>query len=222
MRRLYNPLFGNHAIENFLLIISAVQIVIAVVCKMFLIHEIGEIFFALAYGDLLAYVIIFLYKLCVGYSVDDESIEFRRIKKDKIYFKDINCIIFSNKVVRMGISKTVWVTLVSGETKDIVSFCENYNKKYVLTDSDIKNRLDCVRANQDSSLGKYYGFIWNQKEMHKILEVYNKDYYVAASVASVHKEFFKKICDSYKLDERKIHIIDDSLAGNFSWNQFKK
>lgn len=58
---------------------------------------------------------------------------------------------------------------------------------------------------------------WNKREMHKVLEGFGGDYYIAASVISNYGEELNTICKQYGIDRQRIHIIDDTINGEFIW-----
>lgn len=170
----------------------------------------------------------FLGKLSGGYIIEKDGIYYKYwFRSNKLYYQDINCIIISNNAYdNRRIMKEACVTIIGGEQNDILQYCTQNNKSHVLTRRDIEYKLGASIGfhhsgniwelfKKGSTAIHNYDFGWNKKEMYKLLEGYQGNYYIAASVISNFKKEFDDIVERYGIADERIHILDDSTNGKF-------
>lgn len=57
--------------------------------------------------------------------------------------------------------------------------------------------------------GYSYAFVWNTKEMHKVLKGFSGDYYIAETVPRKFHHKFGVIMEKYNINQTRIHKIAD-------------
>lgn len=176
------------------------------------------------------FIILIFVKLPEGYLLEQDRIVYHcKCKKNQLLYKDIKCIIVTNFVVSLTITKTPWVAVIGKEENEIISYVMSDKKRHVLTSDDMKYKLgEKIGVWHPGNIGKIfkkgscttydYGFVWNKKEMYKVLEGFGGDYYIAASVIYNYKEEFHALREKYDTGNQRIHIIDDTVNGEFVWH----
>lgn len=173
--------------------------------------------------------IVLLVKKGEGYALEEGCIYYKyMLNTQKLLYKDIKCIIIANACVRGRIKNTPCVIMMGGEPEKILHYCMNSKRFHVLSMDELRERLG-------AEIGYYglenywkifrkgaftisnYGFVWNKGEMHKVLKGFSGDYYVAASVIDCWRKKYDEIVKEYGIDEKRIHIMDDSTYGIFRW-----
>lgn len=229
--KMYDPLLGSHTIEKILGIAGLFNFIISAI--FFLIvkdHNLAGLFFALCLTAWYPLFILFIFcKWASGYLLEKDRLIYHFLySKHVLQYKDVKCIIISNtRHYRAGIPlKLPWITMVIEKQDEIIAYCMDGKKKRVLANSDIEDRFSLAYTYDLKTYLSYlsfsknynYGFLWNKKNMYKILEGYQGDYYIAASVISKFKDEFSAICKQYNINDERIHIIDDSTDGWFIWD----
>ena len=230
LNKIYNSKFESYQLEKVLIICGTVSFI----CTLLLYYVFDSRDFASILGAFcLSFwyvsVLSFLFKLCDGYMIQDDSIVFRyRFMKRKLLYKDIKCIIISNVQVNYRITKTPHITVIGGEQDKILQFCLNAPKRHVLTGDDIRyilgEEIGCYHPGnfwkmfkKGSSVIYNCGFWWNKREMHKIFSGFPGNYYIAASVLENYHDEFDDIVKKYGISSERICIMDDSTNGKFIW-----
>lgn len=191
--------------------------------------NLAGLFFAFCLASWFIPAELFLLKLYQGYAIQDDGIFFKyRFLRNKLLYNDINCIIISNSMINYAIGKIPHVTVIGGEQDEILQYCMNSKKRHVLSSDDIRYTLGaeigCYHPENIWEIfkkGSYkiynYGFVWNKREMNKIFKGFPGDYYIAASVLENFRNEFDDIVKEYNISDNRIHIIDDSTDGKFTW-----
>lgn len=231
--KMYNPQSGGHMLENVLGILGAFFLALSVTFRWIIVknNDLSGLFFALCMSAWFSPIMIYLFvKLPYGYLLDKDGIVFNcKFKKNKLLFENIKYIIIVNAKFRLRITKTPWIGMFGEHQDEFLQYLLYDKKRHVLTSDNIKCYLGEKIGHYDaenlykilkkgSSTVYNYGFVWNKKEIHKILEGFKGDYYIAASVISNHNDEFNAICKQYKIDTQRIHIIDDSTNGEFIYS----
>lgn len=192
----------------------------------------GVIFGICCYIVMLALgVALFILRLGEGYALEEDCIYYKyRYIVRKTPYKDIKCIIIAYSSYEERITLTPCVVMIGGEQEKILRYCMNENryKRHVLSMDEIRGELMEDMGWYDeknfwkmfkkgSCAVKDYGFDWNSGEMDKVLRGFPGDYYVAASVIDRYRKKYDEIVREYGIEERRIHIIDDSVFGVFKW-----
>lgn len=229
--KMYGPHAGGHTSDTVLGIIGAFFLMLAILCRWFAGDDnLSGLFltFCMAAWSYPFLVLIFV-KGPEGYLLEKDKIIFRcKYKTNKLLYKDIKCVIITNFMVSARITKTPWVAMIGKDEKEILSYIMNDKKRHVLTSDNIKYELGekigvwhpgniWTIFKKGSSTTYDYGFCWNKKEMYKVWEGFGGDYYIAASVIHNYKDEFHAICARYGIDRHRIHIIDDTVKGEFIW-----
>lgn len=173
--------------------------------------------------------ILLLIKKGEGYALEEDCIYYKYgLITRKLLFQDIKCIIIANSSEGGRIKNTPYVVMMGGDPEKILHYCMNSERFHVLS-------IDEIRGQLGGEIGYYgpenfwrvfrkgafttcdYGFEWNQKEMHKVLEGFSGDYYVASSVVDCWRKKYDEIVKGYGIEENRIHIMDDSTYGIFRW-----
>ncbi|MDE6713991.1 MAG: hypothetical protein K2K20_09665 [Lachnospiraceae bacterium] len=234
--KMYNPYPELQVAEKALSILGLFFFVLGIVFRYSiikdneLIHQLTDLFFAFSiaawYYPFFAFIFV---KWPAGYLLKKDRIVFHcKYKKNELLYEDIQCIIISNTQIRLQTTKTPWITMIGEQSDEILQYLMNENRKYVLRDVDIKSKLGEKIGwfhyeyiwkifKKGSSAIYNYGFGWNKQEIHKVLDGFRGDYYIAASVISNYRDEVNAICKQYDIDSQRIHIIDDSINGEFIW-----
>lgn len=228
----YCPHAGGHTSDFVLGIIGASFLLLSIVFGWFVVRDenLSGLFLSLCIGAWFCpFTILVFVKLPEGYLLEQDRIVYHcKCKKNQLLYKDIKCIIVTNFVVSSRITKTPWAAVIGKEENEIISYVMSDKKRHVLTSDDMKYKLgEKIGVWHPGNIGKIlkkgscttydYGFVWNKKEMYKILEGFGGDYYIAASVIYNYKEDFHEICEKYGIDNQRIYIIDDTVNGEFVW-----
>lgn len=221
--------FYNYYADKVLLICAIVSAILGIIFRFIINNEnLFQWFVVLALTFGYIPVMYFLSKLYDGYILEEDGIYYRHLfKNNKLFFKEIKCIIFTNAMMNLTITKGVWVAIIGGEQTELLQYFNSF-KRHVLSDYDIRSKLGAEIGyyhpgnvwemfRKGSASIRNYGFIWNKREMHKILEGFKGNYYIAASVISNYNSEFNDIVKQYDIAGERIHIIDDSTNGKFIW-----
>lgn len=229
VRRLYNRRVYSVLLEEVSIIIGILFLMGA-----FLVRTIWEnkdfekLFLALSFS--LWYLLIFVipFNLMEGYFLEEDCICYRyRFIPQKLLYKDIKCIIITHISSGLRTRPTPCVIMVGGEQEKVLQYCME-EKSGVLISRAVERILGadigCYSVDnfwemfkRGSSVVRDYSFVWNKREMHKVLEGFQGDYYVSASVIDYYDEEYGEILEKYDIDKKRIHIIDDSVDGKFRW-----
>lgn len=230
--RMYDPQSGGHIVEEVLGILGLFFFVLGIVFRWSVVKDsdLSILFLAFAIAAWYCPLMMLIFvKWPAGYLLEKDGIVFHcKFKKNKILYEEIKYIIISNTTVSTRITKTPWVGIIGEQQNEIPRYLINGKKRHVLTSGDIKYILGEKIGyyhpgniwnifKKGSSTIYNYGFWWNKKEMYKVLEGFQGDYYIAASVISNYNDDFNAICKQYGVDSQRIHIIDDSINGEFIW-----
>lgn len=231
--KMYSPYLGGHTLETVLGIIGAFFMLLGIVFRYLIIKDINlsDLFFAFCVAAWFCpfFELIFI-KWPEGYLLEKDRVVFHcKCKRNELLYKDIRCIIIVNTVVKLSTTKTPWIAMIGESQDEILRYLINENKRHVLTNSDIQWRLGEKIGwfhyeymwkifKKGSSIIYNYGFVWNKQEIHKVLEGFKGDYYIAASVISNYSDKLNVVCKQYGIDDQRIHIIDDSINGEFIWH----
>lgn len=230
--KMYNPGFGGNGMEKVLGILGLFFFVLGMIFQWSIIKDsnLSGLFFAFAIAAWYCPLLFFLFvKWPAGYLLEKDRIVFHCLfHKNELLYEDIQCIIISNTTVKLRITKTPWICMIGEQQDEILQYLINEKKRHVLTEDDIKmklgNKIGCFDYGfawtifqKGSSTIYNYGFWWNKREMHKVLEGFGGDYYIAASVISNYGAEWNAICEQYGIDHQRVHIIDDSINGEFIW-----
>lgn len=173
--------------------------------------------------------IVYIIKMREGYALEEDGIYYKyMLSTRKLLYKDIKCIIIANSCAGGRIKNTPCVIMMGGESEKILHFCMNSERFHVLSMDEIREQLGeeigCYRPENFWRIfrkGAFtisdYGFEWNKGEMHKVLKGFSGDYYVAASIIDCWRKKYDEIVKEYGIDEKRIHIMDDSTYGIFRW-----
>lgn len=173
--------------------------------------------------------ILRLIKKGEGYALEEDCIYYKYgLITRKLLFQDIKCIIIANSSEGERIKNTPYVMMMGGDPEKILHFCMNSERFHVLSIDEIRGQLggeigyygpeNFWRVFRKGAFTTYdYGVEWNQKEMHKVLEGFSGDYYVASSVVDCWRKKYDEIVKGYGIEENRIHIMDDSTYGIFRW-----
>ena len=63
-----------------------------------------------------------------------------------------------------------------------------------------------------------YSFIWNKWVMENLIAEFNGGFYITKSIAVRYKKELQEMVIKYKIHEDKIHIVIDSVATHFLWD----
>lgn len=172
----------------------------------------------------------FFFNLEDGYTLEEDCIYYRsRFITYKLLYKDIKCIIIAHMSLGAGrTSKTPCVVMIGGEQEEILKYCTDGNRRGLLTSNIIEHILgaeigDFSPENFWETIKKGpsvvcdYGFVWNKREIHKVLKGFQGDYYVAASVVEGYRKIYDEIVENFNIDKERIHIIDDATKERFKW-----
>ena len=234
--KMFNPYPELQAVEKALSILGLFFFVLGIVFRYSIIkdreltHQLADLFFAFSIAAWFYPIFAFIFeKWPAGYLLEKDRIVFHcKYRKNELLYEDIQCIIISNTIVRSRITKTPWITMVGERSDEIIQYLMSENRKYVLRDVDIKCKLGEKIGwfhyeyiwkifKKGSSTIYNYGFGWNKQEIHKVLDGFRGDYYIAASVISNYSDEMNAIRKQYDIDNQRIHIIDDSTNGEFIW-----
>lgn len=167
-------------------------------------------------------VVLFCFKLREGYTIQKDGVYFRyRFLKNKLLYQDIKCIIISNSNGNTRITKTPYVTIIGGEADGVLQYCLSGERSHVLTANGIRYKLGaeigCYHPgnilemfHKGSSIIHDYGFVWNKREMYKLLQGFMGDWYVAASVMENYQNEFDELVKEFQIAGERIHVIDDT------------
>lgn len=230
--KMYSPESGGHTAETVLDIIGAFFLILSIIFQWLGgKHDLSGVFFAACMSGWCYPFMAFIFiKWPSGYLLEKDRIVFHcKYKKNELLYEDIQCIIISNVAVGHRITKTPWVAVIGEQQDEFLQYLINENKRHVLTSSDIQCKLGDKIGwfhyeymhkifKKGSSIIYNYGFWWNKKEIHKVLEGFRGDYYIAASVISNYGDEMNTICKQYGIDNQRIHIIDDTTNGEFIWH----
>lgn len=173
--------------------------------------------------------IVYIIKTGEGYALEEDGIYYKyMLSTRKLLYKDIKCIIIVNSCAGGRIKNTPCVVMMGGEPEKILHFCMNSERFHVLSMDELRERLgeeigyygpeNCWKIFRKGAFTiSNYGFEWNKGEMHKVLKGFSGDYYVAASVIDCWRKKYDEIVKEYGIDEKRIHIMDDSTYGIFRW-----
>lgn len=172
----------------------------------------------------------FFFNLEDGYVLEEDCISYRnRFRTYKLLYKDIKCIIIAHMSLGAGrTNKTPCVVMIGGEQEEILKYCTDGNRRGLLTSNIIEHILgaeigDFSPDNFWETIKKGpsavcdYGFVWNKREIHKVLKGFQGDYYVAASVVEGYRKKYDEIVENFNIDKERIHIIDDATKKRFKW-----
>lgn len=231
LSKIYYPRFDSYLIEKILIICGIVLFICSLLFHyVFESRDLAGVFWGLCLSSWFISVTLFFFKLREGYIIQDDGICFQyRFMKNKLLYKDIKCIIISNGQENYTIVKTPYITVIGGEQDKILQYCIDSPKRHVLTSSDIRYKLGaeigCYHPGniremfkKGSSIIYNYGFVWNKREMYKILKGFRGDYYIAASVQENFRDEFDDIIKKYDISSERVHVIDDSTNGNYIWS----
>lgn len=237
--KMYSPYKGGQTLEKVLGIMGAFFMLLGIVLQYLIVKnsDLSGLFFAFCVAAwYVPLVELILIKWPEGYLLEKDRIVFHcKCKRNELLYEDIRCIIIVNAVVerRGTTTKTPWIAMIGELQDDILQYLINKNKKHVLRSRDIQWRLGEKIGwfhyeylwkifKKGSSTIYNYGFIWNKQEIHKVLEGFKGDYYIAASVISNYSDELNAVCKQYGIDNQRIHIIDDSINGEFIWHLRRK
>lgn len=173
--------------------------------------------------------IVYIIKKGEGYALEEDGIYYKyMLSTRKLLYKDIKCIIIANSCAGGRIKNTPCVVMMGGEPEKILHYCMNSERFHVLSMDELRERLgeeigyygpeNCWKIFRKGAFTiSNYGFEWNKGEMHKVLKGFSGDYYVAASVIDCWRKKYDEIVKEYGIDEKRIHIMDDSTYGIFRW-----
>lgn len=234
--KMYNPHPERQVIEKALSILGLFFFVLGIVFRYSIIkdsewtHQLTYLFFAFCIAAWYYPFFTFIFeKWPAGYLLEKDRIVFHcKYRKNELLYEDIQCIIISNMDVGLRITKTPWITMIGEQSDEILRYLMSEKRKYVLRDADIKCKLGEKIGwfhyeyiwkifKKGSSTIYNYGFGWNKKEIHKVLNGFRGDYYIAASVIRNYSDEMNAICKKYDINSQRIHIIDDSINGEFIW-----
>ena len=164
----------------------------------------------------------FMFTTFNGYILQEEKITFNnKYAKNDIFYNDIKCVLIVNfSDVHGRVTTTPWVSIIAGETDEILQYCTEWKekKKGVLASGVIKFKLGSkIGHYYIGTIGelfrsdrkiKNYGFAW-EKDILYLLKKYQGDYYIAKSVYHNREEKYDKIFDEYGISKERIHFIDD-------------
>lgn len=228
----YWPDARGHTVELVLGSIGLFFLMLSIVFRWLVVRnaDLSGLFFYLCLGAwYVPFGILIFMKLPKGYLLEQDKIVFYcKCKRNQLLYEDIKCIIVTNFEFNARIDKRPWVAVIGKEEDEIISSIMNDKRRHVLASSDINYKLGEKIGfwhtgnvweifKRGSSTTYDYGFLWNKKEMYKVLEGFKGDYYIAASVIHNYEEDFHAICEKYSIDHQRIHIIDDTINGEFIW-----
>lgn len=226
--RLYYPRFNSYMLERVLFICGVPLIIGYLLSNYFFKDEsLADFFLIMCLCCWYIPVLFFFLRLSEGYNIQKDCIYFKyRFKMHKLFYKDIKCIIIVNGQINSKIVKTPYVIIIGGEQERILQYCRNRKKPHVLACNEIKYELGaeigCYHPGnvwemfkRGSSTVFDYGFMWNQREIHKLLTGFCGKYYVAKSVIGCYPNKFDEIIKKYGINKEQINIFDDSTNGEF-------
>lgn len=229
-RSYYRETYGS-PIESGLFYSGLLFLALAFSLKNIVIDNTGPLSFGISAVIMLGLAaMLHILELGGGYALEENGIYFKyRFVVRKLLYKDIKCIIIANSSVGERIKNTPCVVMIGGETEKILNYCMNSKRLHVLSMEEIREELaeeigyyglkNFWKMFGKGSCAVYdYGFEWNKGEMHKVLNGFSGDYYVAASVIDCRRKKYDEIVKEYGFDKTRIHIIDDSTCGIYKWH----
>ena len=227
MNKTYDPLFHSDVQEKVLFICGIVFFLCALLDHVFNGGSLADLFFAFCLAAWYLLAMLLFFKLWNGYCIRDDGIVFHcRLVKNKLLYQDIQCILVTNGWRRHGIVKTPYVALIGGKPDEILRYCAENPRHRVLSSADIQSKLGAAIGHYEEIQQMFrkgsshicnYGFLWNKREMHRILERFSGNYYIAASVLQNFYDEFRDIAKKYSISSERIHVINDSTNGKFIW-----
>ncbi len=208
MLKRYNPVIDSDNIGKGVIIMRLLSIpflVIAIVTRILDISNASRFFLLMCIPMLWLDFIWFMQKMAGGYKLSDKEIIFwRNCKKNRVEYENIKYIFIVNACTNnVEISSLPWVAIIGGKATGVVEYCmHTRGENNRLFNTDIENILV-----KNQEIKSNYGFLWNSKEMYKILKGYKGDYYIAKSVMKESEEY-KQIYERYDIKDR-VHIIED-------------
>lgn len=151
-------------------------------------------------------IIWFVQKLQGGYTLSDDNICYwRKFKKYKIYFNDVQSVFIVNASTNNGdVMNLPYVLIIGGRSSGVMQYCmHDRTQTGVLMNTEIEFVLIKDRETENN-----YGLLWNCSEMQKILRGYQGDYYVAESVINSFKDEYELICGQYNI-KKQVKVIPD-------------
>lgn len=140
-----------------------------------------------------------------GYILSDRCIYFwRSFKKHKVEFREVHSIYIVNADINNGdIMGVPYVLLIGGQESSII---RQYIDKRTKSSRMLHTELG-LAIMENGGPGDNYGFVWNEREMYKILANYKGDHYVAESIINDFSKQCEIICTQYDLEGR-VHIVN--------------
>ncbi|MCM1496286.1 MAG: hypothetical protein NC089_10885 [Bacteroides sp.] len=135
-----------------------------------------------------------------GYKLLDDGICYWwYFRKYKVLYKDIKSIYITNSSIQLP-----YVLIIGGEEHGVLQYCmEKREKNRILLNTELESILV---KNQETESN--YGFLWNSREIKKILEHYKGDYYIAESIIQQYRQEYDCIYERYGI-EKRVYVIDD-------------
>lgn len=218
IRKMYDNRFCSNLSEHILIIFGFACFICYLLLKIVFDSEWADVSMSFVIACCFTLAFFFAGKMSDGYAIYEDGLFFKyRFKDNKLLYKDIKCIIISNW--QRGMSKAPEVTVIGGNMDKIRQYF-SLPKSHVLTGDVIRYflgaEIGCYHPGniweilkKGSSTIYNYGFVWNKREMYKILEGFSGDYYVAKSVIEKFHEEFNNILEKYSISNERIHIIND-------------
>lgn len=135
-----------------------------------------------------------------GYTLLDDGICYwLYFRKHKVLYKDIKTIYITSSSIHLP-----YILIIGGEEHGVLQYCMEEREKHgTLLNTELESIL--VKNHETES---NYGFLWNSREIKKILEHYKGDYYIAESIINCYQQEYDGICEQYGI-EKRVYVIDD-------------
>lgn len=129
-----------------------------------------------------------------GYQLLDDGICYWwHFKKHIVLYKDMKRIYVTNSSINLP-----FILVIGGEDHGVLQYCmEEREKSGKLLNTELESIL--VRNHETE---RNYGFLWNNREIQKLLEHYEGDYYIAKSIINSYRQEYDSICEQYGIRER--------------------
>lgn len=129
-----------------------------------------------------------------GYQLLDDGICYWwYFKKHKVLYKDMKRIYVTNSSVNLP-----FILMIGGEDHGVLQYCMEEGKK---NGKLLNTELESILVRNHEIEGNY-GFLWNRREIQKLLEHYEGDYYVAESIIDSYRQEYDNICEQYGMKQR--------------------
>lgn len=206
------------------------------IIKILIVHMMIFLFIILVFNATFKEIIVVIYFVLVlaeflflvgcyadGFKIDRIGIKYYRLfKPKKVLYKEIKSIVISHAVGRAASVGYLgkYERCSSGKMRfrpyPWVTLCDKVPDKVI---KEFSYTLDSVTV--DYLLGKngmVYSFIWNKWAMENLMAEFDGDFYVTKSIAVRYKKELQEMAIKYEICEEKIHIVTDTVAIHFLWD----